>query len=124
MAAAPTASGAEMAVPAVPTNEIREFAFTRVKPSGSRRGTADALVTPYAFEATRQPRAAGNNAAEPETTASASTQQQNARMARVPPIAQRRPRRNRSRNGPMRGATIANGNIVSNRNEATSPRAS
>ena len=38
---------------------MRELAFTRVKPAGSSRGTAAARVTPYAREATRQPRAAG-----------------------------------------------------------------
>ena len=54
----------------------------------------------------------------------ANAQQQKARIARVPPIAQRRPRRNLSRKGPIRGATIAKGSIVSRRNDATWPRAS
>ena len=42
----------------------------------------------------------------------------------MPPIAQRRPWLNRSRNGPISGATIANGSIVSPRKSATWPRAS
>ena len=42
----------------------------------------------------------------------------------VEPIAHRRPWENRSRNGPISGATIAKGSIVSPRNSATWPRAS
>ncbi len=41
----------------------------------------------------------------------------------VAPIAQRRPWLKRSRNGPISGATIANGSIVRPRNSATCPRA-
>ena len=48
----------------------------------------------------------------------------NARMPMVAPIAQRRPCPNRSRAGPISGATTANGSIVSPRNSATWPRAS
>src|SRR5690625_7156886 len=58
------------------------------------------------------------------TTAPANTQHKNARIARVPPIAHLRPRRNRSRNGPIRGATIADGSIVNSKDDATCPRAS
>ncbi len=113
-----------MAAPATDASEIREFAFTRLSCSGSTRGTAAARVTPYALDATRTPRAAGNSATEsPEPTAPASTQHRNARIAIVAPIAQRRPWLNRSRNGPISGATIANGSIVSPRNSATWPRA-
>ena len=54
----------------------------------------------------------------------ASAQQRKARTAIVAPIAQRRPCANRSRNGPISGATIANGSIVSPRNSATWSRAS
>ena len=57
-------------------------------------------------------------------TAPASTQHRNARIAIVAPIAHRRPWLNRSRNGPISGATIANGSIVRPRNSATWPRAS
>jgi hypothetical protein len=81
-------------------------------------------VTPYALEATSTPSAAGNSATESVTTAVPSTQHRKPRSAIVEPIAQRRPRRNRSRNGPIRGATIANGSMVSARNRATCPRAS
>ena len=57
-------------------------------------------------------------------TAVASTQQRNARVAMVAPTAHRRPWLKRSRNGPISGATIANGSIVRPRNRATWPRAS
>ena len=40
------------------------------------------------------------------------------------PMAQRRPWLNRSRNGPISGATTAKGSIVRPRNSATWPRAS
>ena len=56
--------------------------------------------------------------------APASAHTRNARRAIVAPIAQRRPWEKRSRNGPISGATIANGSIVSPRNSATWPRAS
>ncbi len=95
------------------------MAFTRVTPSGTSRGTAAALVTPYALEATRQPRAAGNSQSELFTTALASARQSRPRIAIVDPMAQRRPWAKRSRNGPMSGATIANGSIVSPRKSAT-----
>jgi hypothetical protein len=42
----------------------------------------------------------------------------------VSPIAHRRPWLNRSNTGPISGATIANGSMVSPRNSATWPRAS
>ena len=45
-------------------------------------------------------------------------------MAKVEPIAHRRPWLNRSRNGPISGATIANGSMVRPRKSATWPRAS
>ena len=113
-----------MAAPATALSEMRELALTRLSLSGSTRGTAAARVTPYALDATRQPSAAGNSATvSPERTASASTQHRNARRAIVAPIAQRRPWLKRSRNGPISGATIANGSIVRPRNSATWPRA-
>ncbi len=56
-------------------------------------------------------------------TAPASTQHKNPLSAMVAPTAQRRPWLNRSRNGPISGATIAKGSIVSPRNIATWPRA-
>ena len=108
----------------MPASEMRAFAFTSVKLSGISRGMAAARVTPYALDATRTPRAAGNSAVEPVTTAEASTQHRNARSAIVAPMAQRRPWLNRSRNGPISGATIANGSIVSPRKRATWSRAS
>ena len=58
MAAAPTASGAEIAAAAVPVSEMRELALTSVNSAGRSRGTADARVTPYAFDETSTPSAA------------------------------------------------------------------
>ena len=78
--------------------------------------------TPWTRRGT--PSAAGNSHRESVATAVASTQQRNARTAIVAPIAQRRPWLKRSRNGPISGATIANGSIVSPRKSATWPRAS
>ena len=52
-------------------------------------------------------------------TASAATRQNRPRTAKVPPIAQRRPCEKRSRNGPISGATTANGSMVRPRNSAT-----
>ena len=83
-----------------------------------------ARATPYALEETSTPSAVGNIASDCEATASAISQHRNARSAIVAPIAHRRPWLNRSRNGPIRGATIANGSIVRPRNSATCPRAS
>ena len=91
---------------------------------GSRRGTAAARATAYDRLATRQPRAAGNSHGLSSTTAVASTQARNARVASVVPSAQRRPCRNRSSSGPMSGASSTNGAMVSTRNRATRPRAS
>ena len=48
-----------MAPPITPESEIRELAFTSVRPSGSSRGMVAARATPYALEETRQPSAAG-----------------------------------------------------------------
>ena len=108
----------------MPDSETRPLALTRVKPRGSRRGTAAARVTPYALDETSTPSAAAKTSAEPLVIDDASAQQRNARTAMVAPIAQRRPCANRSRNGPISGATIANGSIVSPRNSATWSRAS
>ena len=120
--AMPAAMPPPIAAPATLAIEIRELALTSVKPSGSSRGTAEAWVTRNALEATRQPSAAGNSHSELSST-SASTQHRKARRARVTPIAQRRPCRNRSRKGPISGATTANGAMVSSRNWATCGRA-
>ena len=100
------------------------MALTRVRSGGSSRGTAAARVTPYALEATRHPSAAGNNHPDSVTTAVARTQHRKQRIAMVAPTAHRRPWLKRSRNGPIRGATIANGSMVRPRKSATCPRAS
>src|SRR3990170_3739238 len=116
--------GAEMLAATTPASEMRPLALTRVRVSGSRRGTAAARVTPYALDDTRQPRASGKSHVDSVVTAVARPQTRNARIAIVAPMAQRRPWLNRSRNGPIRGATIANGSIVSPRKRATWLRAS
>ena len=99
--------------------------MTRRDPVGDQpgrgRGLGDAVRLgrdQHAERGREQPRSTRS------TTASASTQHRNARIAIVEPIAQRRPWLNRSRNGPISGATIANGSIVRPRNSATWPRAS
>ena len=94
------------------------------EPLGCSRGTVAARATPYALEETSTPRAVGNIASDWVATASAISQHRKARSAIVLPIAHRRPWLNRSRNGPSRGATIANGSIVRPRKSATWPRAS
>ena len=109
--------------PSTPAIDTFEFALTSVVPGGSSRGTAAALAMVYAFDATRQPRAAGKSHPLALLIASASTQQRKARAARVVPMAQRRPWLKRSSNGPMSGAVRANGTIVNNRKNATCPRA-
>ncbi len=118
------ASGAAIEAPMIPAREIRLFALTSVSPGGTSRGTVAARATPYALEETRTPRAVGNIAIDWVATASAISQHRKARRAMVPPIAHRRPWLNRSRKGPSRGATIANGSIVRPRKSATCPRAS
>ena len=110
-----TARPPPIAAPKTLAIEIRELASTRVKLSGSRRGTADAWVTVNDLEATRQPSAAGKSQRE-LCSSSANTQHNQPRRASVTPIAHRRPCRKRSRNGPMNGATTAKGAMVSNRN--------
>ena len=123
MASSP-AIGAESVAPTTPASEVRALALTRVRLAGARRGTAAARVTPYALDATSTPSAAGNNQVDSVITAVASTQQRKPRSAIVAPMAQRRPWLKRSRNGPIRGATIANGSIVRPRKSATWSRAS
>ena len=54
-------SAPRRAAPTMPASEMRALALTRVRPSGSRRGTAAARVTPYALDATSTPSAAGNS---------------------------------------------------------------
>ena len=80
----PAAMPPPTAAPTTLAIEIRELALTRVKFSGSRRGTADAWVTVNALEATRQPSAAGNSHSELSST-SASTQHRNAAQGQRDP---------------------------------------
>ena len=120
----PAAIGAATAAPTTPARPVRALALTSGRCSGVSRGTAAARVTAYAFDDTSTPRAAGNSHCESVITAVPSTQQRNARIDIVAPMAHRRPWLNRSRNGPISGATIANGSIVRPRNSATWLRAS
>ena len=111
------------AAPTMPASEMRALTLTRVRP----RGAAGAPRPPASRRTPWTPRGSparrGRATVDSVTTALASTQHRNARIAIVAPIAQRRPWLNRSRNGPISGATIANGSIVSPRNSATWPRA-
>ena len=59
------ARGAEMPAPTTPARETRALAFTRVRSGGRSRGTAAARVTPYALEATRQPKRRGEQPPRP-----------------------------------------------------------
>ena len=121
---ASTASGAEIAAPATPASEIRELALTRLSSAGSSRGTAAARVTPYALDATRHAERRGEQRRPTRRRRRRRAPSTGTpRIAIVAPIAQRRPWLNRSRNGPISGATTANGSIVSPRNSATCPRA-
>ncbi len=117
------AIGPMMTAPEIAAIESRELTLTSVSSGGSSRGTAEARVTPYALDAIRQVRAAGKSQGESFATAPAITHKPAARTANVTPMAHRRPRRNRSRNGPMSGATTAKGSMVTPRNRATWPRA-
>ena len=110
----------------MPASEIRALALTRVRPLGQqpgyggRPGDAVRLGRDQDTERRREQPASSRRRRRP-----ASTQHEERRgCAIVAPIAQRRPWLNRSRNGPISGATIANGSIVSPRNSATWPRAS
>ena len=94
----------------VDEGEARWAAAAGSPPTGSRRRP---------WRRRGSPRAAGKSHAESVATAPASTQQRKARRARVVPMAQRRPCRKRSSSGPMKGASSANGAIVSTRNSAT-----
>ena len=119
------ASGADTAAPTMPDSEIRPLALTRVKSRGSSRGTAAARVTPYALDATSTPSAAGKSQrrlGDRRRRRAPSTGTPGAPSSRRSPTAGRGAKR--SRNGPISGATIANGSIVSPRNSATWPRAS
>ena len=118
--AKPAAIGPITPPPTTPASEIRELVFIKGRSGGSSRGTAAARVTPYALEETRVSSAAGKSRAWlPEAIASPMTMHMSPRMAKVRPIAQRRPWPNRSSSGPISGATIANGTMVSPKKSAT-----
>ena len=122
--AASAAIGAETATPTIPASEIRALALTRVQAFGQQPGYGGRARD--AVRLGRDQHAQGRRE-QPDgvaVTDDASTQHRKARAAIVAPIAQRRPWLKRSRNGPISGATIANGSIVSPRNSATCPRAS
>ena len=111
--------------PAMPASEIRELAFTRPEAgrtdAGARRRRGSRR-TPWTRRA--RPARRGTAPRELPVTSPASTQHRKARIAIVLPSAHRRPWLKRSSTGPISGATIANGSIVSPRKSATWPRAS
>ncbi|CAM5713921.1 hypothetical protein SHIRM173S_08613 [Streptomyces hirsutus] len=108
----PAPIGAAMPVASNPPRVTRELAFTRENAGGSSRGTTALLTTPYAFEETSTPRAAGYSWMLPVTTAPDSTRARTARASIAPAIAARRPCGRRSRSGPTTGARSVNGAIV------------
>ena len=59
IAPSPRPIGVAMIVEASAVSEIRELARTSVVPDGSTRGMTAALLTPYALDAARHPKAAG-----------------------------------------------------------------
>ncbi|CAM5584370.1 hypothetical protein SGLAM104S_08178 [Streptomyces glaucescens] len=107
-----------------PPSVTREFAFTSEKPGGSSRGTTALRTTPYAFDATSTPSAAGYSWRLPEITAPDSTRASSARASIADAMAARRPCGTRSSSGPITGASSVNGAIVIARYSATRPRAS
>ena len=119
-------SAPRRSAPTTPARETRPLALTRVRLVGEQAGYGgrprDAVrlgrhqARPSACGNSQRRLAADRRRRAPST--------RNARKAMVAPMAQRRPWLNRSRNGPISGATIANGSIVRPRNRATWPRAS
>ncbi len=95
-----------------PARVTREFAFTRENPGGSSRGTTALRTTPYAFEQTRTPSAAGYSSSPPVATAPDMVMASSARASIAPAIAARRPCGSRSSSGPITGARRVKGAIV------------
>lgn len=89
-----------------------ELAFTRENRGGSSRGTTALRTTPYAFEQTSTPSAAGYSSRPPVATAADMATARTARASIAPAIAARRPCGSRSSSGPMTGARRTKGAIV------------
>ncbi|AIA05294.1 hypothetical protein DC74_4822 [Streptomyces noursei] len=120
----PAPTGAAAPVASSPDSVTRELAFTREIRGGRSRGTTALRTTPYAFDATSTPSAAGYSASPPSATARDIDSASSARASIAPAIAARRPCGTRSSSGPTTGASSANGAMVTSRYSATRPRAS
>ncbi|CAO0837095.1 hypothetical protein SMICM17S_08035 [Streptomyces microflavus] len=90
----------------------RELALTRENLGGSSRGTTALRTTPYAFEETRTPSAAGYSSRPPVATAPDMVIASRARASIAPAIAARRPCGSRSSSGPITGASRVKGAMV------------
>lgn len=108
----PAPIGAATPVASSPARVTRELAFTRENLGGSRRGTTALRTTPYAFEQTRTPSAAGYSSRPPVATAPDMVIASSARASIAPAIAARRPCGSRSRSGPITGARRVKGAMV------------
>ena len=86
--------------------------MTSEKRGGSSRGTTALRTTPYAFDATSTPSAAGYSSRPPVATAPDSISASSARASIAPAIAARRPCGSRSSSGPITGASRVNGAMV------------
>lgn len=123
-ACSPAPAGAAAPVASSPARVTRELAFTSEIRGGSSLGTTAERTTPYALEDTSTPSAAGYSSRPPVATAVAIVSASSARASIAAAIAARRPCGTRSSSGPITGARIAKGAIVTARYSATRPRAS
>jgi hypothetical protein len=98
-----------------------ELASTSSSGWSTAAGTNELFATEYAFDSTRWVKAAGNSSSPSTTAAMASAPA--ARPTDDPITITRRPRRDPSMAGPRKGATTANGAMVSTSDSATRPRA-
>ena len=90
----------------------RELAFTSENAGGSSRGTTAQRTTPYAFEDTSTPSAAGYSSRPPVLHRPRHRQREQRPGEHRAAIAARRPCGSRSSSGPTTGASSANGAIV------------
>ncbi len=111
----PAPIGAAAPVASSPDSVTRELAFTREIRGGSSRGTTALRTTPYAFDDTSTPSAAGYSSSPPPATAPDIITASTARASIEPAIAARRPCGTRSSSGPTTGASSANGASVTAR---------
>ena len=104
-----------------PINASLALASTNRLSSSTTVGTIELFATAYVRDSTRAPNAAGNSSRLCTTDAIA--RQISTRPTHDSTIINRRPPLMRSMAGPRKGATTANGVIVSSSDSATRPRA-